>query len=80
VTKHTPNPDPEVFIVPDTSEGAFTQCDCAECREARLADPDRITYTAHQMADAYTQGCKDGATRTVARLAGVLNDWLLPHA
>lgn len=60
MTDHLPNASPGIFMVPDTSPGALTNCECTDCREARLADPERITYTAHEMADAWKTGWGDG--------------------
>jgi hypothetical protein len=76
--KHTPVIDPEedLYIVPDTSEGAYTNCDCADCREARLADPDRMYYSAHEMADSWSDGWRVGARRAYERMAKQLERWI----
>jgi hypothetical protein len=76
--KHTPVIDPEedLYIVPDTSEGAYTNCDCADCREARLADPDRIYYSAHEMADAWSDGWRMGASKACERMNKTLEQWV----
>jgi hypothetical protein len=62
VSAHIPavDPDEDLYIVPDTADGASTNCVCSDCQEARLNDDERITYTAHDVADAWTQGWKTG--------------------
>jgi hypothetical protein len=63
---HIPTPpDTDVPpIEPDHQEGAFTNCECTACREFRLAD-ERIVYTAHEMADAWSQGWHAGYQRRI---------------
>ena len=48
--------DDEPFHRPDTQAGAYTNCQCPRCVEARLADPDRITYGAWDVARAWVEG------------------------
>jgi hypothetical protein len=76
-TPHFPCIDPEqdIYIVEEMS-GAFTTCECADCREARLNDDERIFYTAHEMADTWTDGFLRGSTSTVQRLRDTLQHWL----
>ena len=64
---HTPtdpdDPDAEAEIAPDHAAGAFTNCECAHCRERRLADDRHHLYTPHDMADAFTLGWQRGYLR-----------------
>lgn len=61
---HTPTlPGEEPPVAPDHVAGAWTNCECADCRELRLRDPERIAYTAHEMADAWRTGWHDGYAR-----------------
>lgn len=62
MTTHTPSPPgvDEPYVQPDTQAGAFTNCECVDCREKRLADTRDQIYTPHDMADAYTAGWRDG--------------------
>lgn len=48
----------------EEASGAFTGCECPWCRELRLRDPDRVRFTAHDVADAWTQGWIAGRART----------------
>ena len=70
MAKHTPtlphDPDAEAAITPDHQRGAYTNCFCESCREFRLRD-ERIVYTAHEMADAWTQGWKQGYAKGLVR-------------
>ncbi len=45
------------------ASSAHVGCECAQCREARLGDGERIAYTAHDMADAWTRGWMAGYTK-----------------
>jgi hypothetical protein len=68
--------DGEELLTPDTAEGAYVGCDCEDCREARLADPDRIYYSAHEMADAWKAGWDQGCEAAVRRIYRSLKEWL----
>ncbi len=52
----TPPGETDAPIEPDTAVGAYTNCDCSDCRERRLLDDRNAFYTPHDMADAFTQG------------------------
>ena len=70
------DPSQEVYIVPDTQTGAWANCFCADCQEARLVDDERIFYTAHEMADAWTDGYRRGTYSTAQRLRDTIEDWM----
>jgi hypothetical protein len=53
---------------PDHAAGAIIGCECSQCREARLADPDRIVYGAMDVASAYRDGWHDGYGRALRRI------------
>lgn len=56
----SPFPDePEAYDVPDAM-GGFLDCECSQCREARLHDEDRISFSAMALAEAYNAGWEDG--------------------
>lgn len=42
------------------ASGAIVGCECGWCRELRLRDDDRISYTAREMARAWIEGWIDG--------------------
>jgi hypothetical protein len=48
--------------VVDESEisGARVGCECSWCRELRLRDDDRITYTARDLAEVWQDGWLEG--------------------
>jgi hypothetical protein len=56
---------------PDHQHGAFQNCFCGECQEARLRDDERIIYGARDLARAYEQGYRDAIDRVARRLSGV---------
>jgi hypothetical protein len=78
-TKHIPivDPDEDLYIVPDTSEGAYTNCDCGDCREHRLADPDRMYFSAHELVDAWSDGWRRGAQKAYERMTEQSGDGLM---
>lgn len=64
---HIPTPPgAEPVIAPDQQEGAWTNCECSDCRERRLRDERDATYTPHDMADAFTQGWQRGFEKGAA--------------
>ena len=62
MTKHIPTPPEtdEAPVQPDQQEGAFTNCQCGDCRERRLLDERNARYTPHDMADAWSDGWHTG--------------------
>ena len=63
--------DEELYHVPDTSSGAVTNCECSECREARLADYERIVFGPWDVARAYAEGWRDGFVRGLQRRSNI---------
>lgn len=55
-------------------------CDCMECAVVHLADDlvseERVTFTAHEVADAWMDGHDRGVETLVRQLIATLTDWL----
>jgi hypothetical protein len=58
-------------VEPDTSPEAYVDCECSECREARLRDDERIVYGAREVVEAYRQGYADALKRVLGLIDNV---------
>jgi hypothetical protein len=60
-----PDDDMDAFAGRQQQElsGAMVGCECSSCRELRLRDDERMTYTARDLGRAYALGWVDGRMR-----------------
>ena len=55
---------------------AAPHCDCADCRATHWAEAPASVFTAHEVADAWSNGYEAGSEYTVRSIVTVLTDWL----
>lgn len=51
-------------------------CDCSDCRVAHWDGDAAVTFTAHEVTDAWMDGFDSGVEDTVRSLIATLTDWL----